>query len=94
MLNRFEMLSCAVMARLGKQRWPDSFLTITNTVNGAPSVEDGSSICDFDPEEKAHKYSIESAAIHFEHGGKSFNMLDTPGYPDFIGQVNRPHAGG
>ena len=74
----------------GKTTLADSFLTITNTVNGAPSVEDGSSICDFDPEEKAHKYSIESAAIHFEHGGKSFNMLDTPGYPDFIGQVIGP----
>jgi len=74
----------------GKTTLADSFLTITNTVNGAPSVEDGSSICDFDPEEKAHKYSIESAAIHFEHGGKSFHMLDTPGYPDFIGQVIGP----
>lgn len=74
----------------GKTTLADSFLTITNTVNGAPSVEDGSSICDFDPEEKAHKYSIESAATHFEHGGRSFNMLDTPGYPDFIGQVIGP----
>ena len=74
----------------GKTTLADSFLTLTNTVSGAPSVEDGSSICDFDPEEKAHKYSIESAAIHFEHGGKSFNMLDTPGYPDFIGQVIGP----
>ena len=74
----------------GKTTLADSFLTITNTVSGAPSVEDGSSICDFDPEEKAHKYSIESAAIHFEYGGKSFHMLDTPGYPDFIGQVIGP----
>ncbi len=77
----------------GKTTLADSFLTLTNTVSGAPSVEDGSSICDFDPEEKTHKYSIESAAIHFKHGGKSFHMLDTPGYPDFIGQVIGPmHA--
>ena len=77
----------------GKTTLADSFLTITNTVSGTPSVEDGSSICDFDPEEKTHKYSIESAAIHFKHGGKSFHMLDTPGYPDFIGQVIGPmHA--
>ena len=74
----------------GKTTLADSFLTLTNTVSGAPSVEDGSSICDFDPEEKTHKYSIESAAIHFKHGGKSFHMLDTPGYPDFIGQVIGP----
>lgn len=74
----------------GKTTLADSFLTLTKAVTGTPNVEDGTSICDFDPEEKAHKYSIESAATHFKHGGKSFNLLDTPGYPDFIGQVIGP----
>ena len=68
----------------------DSFLSLTNTVPGNHSVEDGTSICDFDPEEKKHKYSIEAAAIHFDHGGLRFNVIDTPGYPDFIGQVIGP----
>ena len=71
----------------GKSSLADAFLTLTNTVSGNPSVDDGTSICDFDPEEKEHKYSIESAHIHFEHGGKCFHVVDTPGYPDFIGQV-------
>ena len=74
----------------GKTTLADSFLTLTEQVGGSHSVEDGTSICDFDPEEKKHKYSIEAAAIHFEHGGFRFNVIDTPGYPDFIGQVIGP----
>ena len=50
-------------------------------------MDDGTSICDFDEEEKHHKYSIEATVTHFEHGGKQFNVIDTPGYPDFIGQT-------
>jgi elongation factor G len=71
----------------GKTTLADKFLVTTGTVSSHPSVDDGSSICDFDPEEKHHKYSIEASVIHFQHAGKRFNVIDTPGYPDFIGQT-------
>ncbi len=71
----------------GKTTMADTFLMMTGAVAGNHSVDDGSSICDFDPEEKKHKYSIEAALTHFEHGGLRFNVLDTPGYPDFVGQA-------
>jgi elongation factor G len=74
----------------GKTTLADSFLTLTGTVNGNHSVDDGTSICDFDPEEKKHKYSIEASTIHFEKDGHRYNVIDTPGYPDFIGQVIGP----
>jgi elongation factor G len=74
----------------GKTSLVDAFLTETKSVEGKHSVEDGTSICDFDPEEKKHKYSIEAAAVHFQHNGHRFNVIDTPGYPDFIGQVIGP----
>lgn len=77
----------------GKTTLADKFLTLTKTVPGNPSVDDGSSICDFDPEEKKHKYSIEPAFTHFKHGGREFTVIDTPGYPDFIGQVIGPMHG-
>ena len=76
----------------GKTTLADAFLVETKTVPGNPSVEDGTSISDFDPEEKSHKYSIESALTHFEHKGKAFRVMDTPGYPDFIGQAIGPIA--
>ena len=74
----------------GKTSLADAFLVTSGAVSGNPSVDDGTSICDFDPEEKSHKYSIESAATHFKHDGKEFTVIDTPGYPDFIGQTIGP----
>ncbi len=71
----------------GKTTLADLFLTTTGTVNAHPSVDDGTSICDFDDEEKHHKYSVESTITHFDHAGKRFNVIDTPGYPDLIGQA-------
>ncbi len=71
----------------GKTTLVDKILTGTGTVTRMASVEDGTSICDFDEEEKHHKYTIESTVVHFDHGGKHFHLIDTPGYPDFVGQA-------
>jgi len=71
----------------GKTTLVDTMLTATKTVNRQASVDEGTSICDFDEEEKHHKYSIEASVVHFEHAGKHFHVIDTPGYPDFIGQT-------
>ncbi len=71
----------------GKTMLVDKLLNVTGAVTRPASVDDGTSVCDFDEEEKHHKYSIEAALVHFDHGGKHFNFIDTPGYPDFIGQA-------
>ena len=71
----------------GKTTLVDKMLNVTGAVTRPASVDDGTSVCDFDEVEKHHKYSIESAVVHFEHAGKRFNVIDTPGYPDFIGQA-------
>jgi len=72
---------------VGKTTLVDQLLIKTGAVPGTPSVDDGTSIGDFDPEEKQHKYTIEATVTHFDHAGKRFNVVDTPGYPDFIGQT-------
>lgn len=71
----------------GKTTLVDQLLVKTGAVTGQPSVDAGTSICDFDEEEKHHKHSIEAAVVHFDYGGKRFNVIDTPGYPDLIGQT-------
>jgi elongation factor G len=71
----------------GKTTLVDALLVKSGAVKGNPSVDDGTSICDFDEEERHHKHSIEAAITHFDHGGKHFNVIDTPGYPELIGQT-------
>jgi elongation factor G len=71
----------------GKTTLVDKILTKTGAIKHPASVDDGTSVCDFDEEEKHHKYSIEASVVHFDHAGKLFQVIDTPGYPDFIGQT-------
>lgn len=71
----------------GKTTLIDKLLAKTGTITRPASVDDRTSICDFDDEEKHHKYTIESTLVHFKHAGKYFQVLDTPGYPDYIGQT-------
>ncbi len=71
----------------GKTTLADKMLMVTGTISAEASVDNGSSVCDFDEAEKHHKYTIESSLIHFNHAGKLFQVIDTPGSPDFIGQT-------
>jgi elongation factor G len=71
----------------GKTTLVDHLLVESGAVTGKPSVDAGTSICDFDEEEKHHKHSIESSVVHIDHAGKRINVIDCPGYPDFIGQM-------
>src|ERR1700721_4520464 len=72
---------------VGKTTPPGLMLFKSGAVTRAGSVDDGSSVLDSDEEAKHHKHSITSTLIHFKHGGKHINVIDTPGYPDFIGQA-------
>ena len=69
----------------GKTTFVDHLLHVAGAVNRAGSVEAGTSLSDHDPEEKERKFSIESAIFNFQSEGKTFNLIDTPGYLDFSG---------
>ena len=72
-------------ASAGKTTLVDRLLAASGAVSGTPDVTDQSSICDFDEEEKAHGHTIESSLVHLSHDETQFNLIDTPGYSDFIG---------
>ena len=69
----------------GKTSLAEAMLHKTGATNRLGSVDDGTSVCDYYDEERQHHHSITSAVIHIEHAGKLINIIDTPGYPDFIG---------
>ena len=69
----------------GKTSLAEAILHKTGATNRLGSVDDKTSICDYYDEEKEHEHSIQSALVHTEHAGKLINIIDTPGYPDFIG---------
>ena len=69
----------------GKTSLAEAMLYKTGATNRLGSVDDKTSICDFYDEEKEHQHSIQSATVHAEHAGKLINIIDTPGYPDFVG---------
>jgi len=56
-----------------------------NTRPGCP--DDGTSLLDTDDDEKERKHSVTSHLAHFDHNGCRVNLIDSPGYPDFIGHT-------
>ncbi|MDZ7622643.1 MAG: elongation factor G [Candidatus Competibacteraceae bacterium] len=51
------------------------------------AVEKGNTVCDFDPQEKAHQHSLDSALVNLDYHDTHINLIDTPGFPDFLGQA-------
>lgn len=72
---------------VGKTTLADQMLFKAGVGSRAGSVDDGTSQLDTDDEARQHHFSISSAMVHFEHHGLRVNVIDTPGYPDFVGQV-------
>lgn len=70
----------------GKTSLVEALLCHAGAIGSPGSVEKGSTLCDFEPEEKEHQHSIASAVVSCDYGGAHLNLIDTPGSPDFMGQ--------
>lgn len=71
----------------GKTMLAEALLHRSSAIGELGSVERGSTVCDFEPEEKARQHSLTSAVIGLDFEGKHVNVIDTPGYPDFMGRT-------
>src|SRR5215813_567400 len=69
----------------GKTSLADALLYEAHAVDRMGSVDDETSVADTDDEEHKHHFSIDTHVLHADHEGKHLNILDAPGYPDFIG---------
>ncbi len=71
----------------GKTSLAESILFQTGAIDRMGRVPDGNTVCDYDPEEIRRQFSISTAVAPVEYGGCKINILDTPGYFDFTGEV-------
>lgn len=71
----------------GKTSLADAMVFDTGAVNRLGRVDDGTSVADWDDEERRRKMSINSALVPCEWQGHKLNVIDTPGYMDFVGEV-------
>jgi len=71
----------------GKTTLAEALLARAGMVGTAGSVERGTTVSDFDALEKAYKHSLRSAVMHVDTPDARIHLIDTPGFPDFIGQA-------
>jgi elongation factor G len=71
----------------GKTMLAEAFLHATGATTRLGRVEDGTTVSDYDEEEIRRKISIYTSVLPVEFGGCKINVLDAPGFPDFIGEV-------
>ena len=73
----------------GKTSLTEAMLFATGVINRLGKVEEGTTVADFDDEEIQRRISLGTALIPCEWDGCKINVLDTPGYADFIGEVHQ-----
>ena len=77
----------------GKTTLGEAMLFAAKVTSRLGSVPDGTSILDYTEIEKERQHSVEPSLAHVEHEGKTLNIIDAPGYPDFIGGAISALAG-
>jgi elongation factor G len=70
----------------GKTSLIEALLYQAGTINVLGKVENGNTVCDFDPLEKEYQHSLSAAIASIDYQGKHINIIDTPGYPELLGQ--------
>ena len=71
----------------GKTLLAERLLLTAGAIQRLGTIEDGTTVSDWTDEEKSHQHSLTTGVLHFEHGGKLVNVIDTPGLADFMGQA-------
>jgi elongation factor G len=71
----------------GKTLLAEQLLAKSKMIGAAGSVEKGNTISDHDPLEKTALHSLRSSVLHCDYNGTRIHLIDTPGYPDFLGQA-------
>ncbi|MEV0804330.1 elongation factor G-like protein EF-G2 [Kribbella sp. NPDC050281] len=71
----------------GKTTLVEALLVASGVLNRPGTVLDGSTVCDFDDAEIRQQRSVGLSLASLPHDGAKVNLIDTPGYADFIGEL-------
>ena len=71
----------------GKTTLAEALLLKAGAIATAGSVERGTTVSDFEPLEKTYQHSLRASLLHLETQDTRIHLIDTPGFPDFIGQA-------
>lgn len=86
-IEKIRNLAVISHSGVGKTSLVEAFAFIQGSTNRLGKVEDGTTISDYHPDEIERKISITTSLINLDWSGHKINLLDTPGYSDFIGEV-------
>ena len=70
----------------GKTTLAEQLLVKAGMIGAPGAVERGTTVSDYDPQEKSTLHSLRSSILHCDQNGTRIHLVDTPGYPDFLGQ--------
>jgi elongation factor G len=71
----------------GKTSLGEAMLFVAGATTRLGKVEDGSTVSDWDPDEHKRQFSLTVSILPLEWKGHKINVVDTPGYMDFVGEV-------
>ena len=85
--DRIRNVAVASHQGTGKTSLVEAMLFNSGCITRLGKVEEGNTVCDWDPDEVKHHISINTTLAPVEWKGYKINLIDTPGYADFVGEV-------
>jgi elongation factor G len=86
-IKRIRTIALVGQSGAGKTSLAEALLAKAGAIPAVGSVERGSTVCDYTPLEKQLQHSLKLAVASFDFSDSRIHLLDTPGYPDFLGHA-------
>jgi len=86
-IKRIRTMALVGQSGAGKTALAEALLAKAGAIPAAGSVERGTTVCDYTPLEKQLQHSLKLAVASFDFEEHRIHLLDTPGYPDFLGHA-------
>ncbi len=86
-IDRIRNVTLVGHSGAGKTTLGEAILHQAGLTTRLGSVDDGTSLLDYDEEAKERRHTVDSSLFHLEHDGHLLNFIDTPGMPDYCGRA-------